>query len=127
MPSPHAMLAKDLEDDVDEALCKEVRLVFLPALNVMPAPLRQVIAVWRVKCGGYGFKFEKPLVRSLKATSLPVSARKCEGAVESEGEGYNSPPKHQRIAKGKVKLVRYDWSEAKFQRGSENEDHNFWS
>ena len=95
-----------------------------------------------MKCVGYDLKFEKHLTRSLRAikpsSSLSESANKrkavtrdddamSEGDDEGEGEDSessdSSPPKRQRIAKGKAKLVKYDWSGARFQGDSEDEDY----
>jgi len=88
---------------------------------------------------GYDFKFEKHLARSLKATkpSPSGSAKKrkavteddgmSEGEDKQEGEdsesGGSTPSRRQRLAKGKAKLVRYDWSDAKFQGDSQDEDY----
>ena len=105
--------------------------------------LHQVITVWGMKCVGYDFKFEKHLARSLKTikplSSLSGSAKKrtavarddddmSEGDDDENGEGSepdSSPPaKRQRIAKGKAKLVKYDWSDARFKGDSEDEDYS---
>lgn len=94
-----------------------------------------------MKCVGYDFKFEKHLARSMRAirpSSPSESAGKRKAVtwnddVMSEGEGEgkgedsesdgSSPPKRQRTAKGKAKLVKYDWSDARFQDDSEDEDY----
>jgi hypothetical protein len=95
-----------------------------------------------MKCVGYDFKFEKHLARSLRtmksSSSLSESANKRKTITrnddvmsedEDEGKGEDSessgsaPPKRQRIAKGKAKLVKYDWSDARFQGDSEDEDY----
>jgi len=88
---------------------------------------------------GYDFKFEKHLARSMRAikpssSSESAGKRKAvtwnDGAMsEDEGKGEDSesdgssPPKRQRIAKGKAKLVKYDWSGARFQGDSEDDDY----
>lgn len=117
----------------------------MQSLNLI-ATLHQVIAVWGMKCVGYDFKFEKHLARSLKdfktkpsSTSGAAKKRKAAakgkvvGAVEdededegeeSESEDSSSPSKRQRIAKGKAKLVKYDWSDARFGGESEDEDYS---
>ena len=101
---------------------------------------RQVIAVWGMKCVDYDFKFEKHLARSLKANkpSPPGSAKKRKTVVENsddfvsggedvekEGnsESDDSPTKRQRLAKGKAKLMKYDWTGARIQGDSEDEDY----
>jgi len=94
-----------------------------------------------MKCVGYDFKFEKHLARSVRAikpSSSSESAGKRKTVTwnddvmnedEDEGKGEDSasdgspPPKRQRIAKGKAKLVKYDWSDARFQGDSEDEDY----
>jgi len=119
---------------------------FLRALDLITVPLcPQVIAVWGMKCVGYDFKFEKNLGRSLKAikpsSSSSGSAKKRKAVAkddddddmneeedeekgpDSEAED-SSPSKRQRIAKGKAKLVKYDWSDARFTGDSEDEDYN---
>ena len=102
--------------------------------------LHQVVTVWGMKCVGYDFKFEKHLARSLKAIkpSSSGSTKKRKAAVrdddamsdgedEEKGEDSessdSSPSKRPRIAKGKAKSIRYDWSGAKFQGDSEDEDY----
>jgi len=116
--------------------------VFLQDLKLIAAPRDQVIAVWGMKCVGYDFKFEKHLARSLRAkkpsSSLSKSTKKrkaitrggnttSEGEDEEKGEDSesdnSSPSKRQRIAKGKAKLVKYDWSDARFPDDSEDEDY----
>lgn len=116
--------------------------MFLRVLD-LTAILHQVIAVWGMKCVGYDFKFEKHLARSLKtikpSSSSSGSAKKrtaiarddddmSEGDDDEKGEESEqnspSPAKRQRIAKGKAKLVKYDWSDARFQGDSEDEDYN---
>ena len=118
------------------------------SLNLITT-LHQVIAVWGMKCVGYDFKFEKHLARSLKdfkskPSSTSGAARKRKAAAresavgvvedededededegeESESGDSSSPSKRQRVAKGKAKLVRYDWSGARFQGDSEDEDY----
>lgn len=96
-----------------------------------------------MKCVGYDFKFEKHLARSLRAfkpkpSTTPGTAKKrktfarvgamddAEDAGEGEQSGSedsSSPSKRQRVAKGKAKLVKYDWSDARFQGESEDEDY----
>lgn len=90
---------------------------------------------------GYDFEFEKHLTRSFKAikTSSSGLAKKRKAvtrddgpSTEDEGEDEDkreasesedsSPSKRQRTAKGKAKLVRFDWSDARFQ-DSEDEDY----
>ena len=114
----------------------------LPRALDLTVSLHQVIAVWGMKCVGYDFKFEKHLARLLKvikpSSSLSGSAKKRmavtrdsddmgEGEDEEKGEDSepdsSSPAKRQRIAKGKAKLVKYDWSGAKFKDDSEDEDY----
>jgi len=112
--------------------------VSLLALNLIAVPLHQVIAVWGMRCVGYDFKFEKHLARSLKAIKTPSlgSAKKrkaitkddntSEGGDEQGGDsesGSSTPSKRPRLVKGKAKLVKYDWSGAKFQGDSEDEDY----
>ena len=114
--------------------------MFLPAPNLMSPPSHQIIAVWGMKCVGYDFKFEKHLARSFKAikpmSSGSAKKRKAvaggnndvmsEGEDVGKGEGPesdDSPSKRQRTAKGKAKLVRYDWSDAVFPGDSEDEDY----
>lgn len=116
--------------------------MLLQAPNLIAAPRDQVIAVWGMKCVGYDFKFEKHLARSLRtkkpSSSLPKSTKKRKattrgGNTTSEGEDEkeeddsesdnSSPSKRQRIAKGKAKLVKYDWSDAMFPGDSEDEDY----
>ena len=89
---------------------------------------------------GYDFKFEEHLARSLKAIkpSSSGSAKKRKAVTRNdddttseggdEGKGENSelndtPSKRQRIAKGKAKLIKYDWSDARVQGDSEDEDY----
>lgn len=89
---------------------------------------------------GYDFKFEDHLARSLKAIkrSSSGSAKKrkavtgndddamSEGGDEEKGEDSeldDTPSKRQRIAKGKAKLIKYDWSDVKVQGDSEDEDY----
>ena len=95
-----------------------------------------------MKCVGYDFKFEKHLARSLRtmkpSSPLSESANKRKAIAwdndaksedEDEEKGGDSesddpsPPKRQRVAKGKAKLVKYDWSDARFQGDSEDEDY----
>jgi len=93
---------------------------------------------------GYDFKFEKHLARSLKAINKAIkpspsgSAKKRKTVTRNdddamsedrdEGKGGNSesddtPSKRQRIAKGKAKLIKYDWSDVIVQGDSEDEDY----
>ena len=115
--------------------------VFLPPLDLIPALLYQVIAIWGMKCVGYDYKFEKHLARSLKAikplSSESTKKRKVvfsddhntgsgdddENKVEDSESDGSLPSKRQRIAKGKAKLVKYDWSGARFEGDSEDEDY----
>ena len=96
-----------------------------------------------MKCVDYDFKFEKHLARSLKtfkpkpsSTSGATKKRKAaakdcavngvedEDGEEEESESEDSSPsKRQRVAKGKAKLVKYDWSDARIQGESEDEDY----
>jgi hypothetical protein len=114
----------------------------LPVLDLTPAPLYQVVTVWGMKCVGYDYKFEKHLARSLKMVKsfLSRSGKKRKAATRdkdddamSKGEGEEKEEdsqsddptsKRHRVAKGKAKLVRYDWSDARFQGESEDEDYN---
>lgn len=116
--------------------------MFLWVLNLIAAPLPKVIAVWGMKCVDYDFKFEKHLARSLKtaksSSSLSGSAKKRKAVIreddamdeaedeergEDSGSDEPSPSKRQRIAKGKAKLMKYDWSGAKFEGDSEDGDY----
>lgn len=93
-----------------------------------------------MKCVGYDLKFEKHLAHSLKSIKPPSSSgsakkrkvvlRIDDGSSNKDEEEDNkeepklddSPSKRQRIAKGKAKLVKYDWKDAKFH-DSEDEDY----
>jgi hypothetical protein len=47
-----------------------------------------------------------------------------EGKGEHSESSGSSLPKRQRIAKGKVELVKYDWSDVRLQGGdSKDEDY----
>jgi len=91
---------------------------------------------------GYEFDFEKHLARSLKAIkpSPSGSAKKrkaltgndndedavSEGGDEENGEDSeldDTPSKRQRIAKGKAKLIKYDWSDVMVHNDSEDKDY----
>jgi len=93
-----------------------------------------------MKCVGYDLKFEKHLARSLKAIkpSSSGSAKKrkvitgndddamSEGGDEEKGEESEldyTPSKRQRIAKGKAKLIKYDWSGIMVHGDSKDEDY----
>lgn len=93
-----------------------------------------------MKCVGYDYKFEKHLVRSLKGIKPPSPGSskrkpvtKDGGAASEDEDGWRgadyvsdgSPPsKRQRMAKGKAKLIRYDWSGANHHGDSQDEDYN---
>ena len=89
---------------------------------------------------GYDFKFENHLARSLKTIEPPSSgsAKKrktitgngddamSEGGDEEKGEDSeldDTHSKRQRIAKGKAKLIKYDWSDVKVHGDSKDEDY----
>jgi hypothetical protein len=93
-----------------------------------------------MKCVGYDFNFEKSLARALitirSSSSLSESANKLKAVTRNddtmskdEGKGEDSksngssPPGCQRIAKGKAKPVKWDWSDARFQGDSKDEDY----
>lgn len=121
----YSELAKDLKEEIDDAFSNQ----------------EEVIAVWGMKCVGYDYKFEKHLARSIKniKPSSSGTAKKRKGAErnddpvsedEDEGKGayYSdldgpSPSTRSRIAKGKAKRVRYDWSGAKYHDDSHDEDY----
>lgn len=97
-----------------------------------------------MKCVAYDYKFEKHLAHSIKGikpspSPSPLGPSKNlkrriftrDEAVSSEGEDegkgessrqYSTPPKRQRVAKGKGKLFRYDWTGA-MSRNSEDKDY----
>lgn len=94
-----------------------------------------------MKCVGYDYKFEKHLAHSLKEKkpSLSGSAKRRKvitkdgndavsvGGDEEQDEDFDSddsPSKRQRTAKGKAKLVKYDWSDARVEGDSEDEDYS---
>jgi hypothetical protein len=94
-----------------------------------------------MKCVGYDWRFEKHLAHSLKTIKPSPSASskkrkpvtKGSGAVsEDEEEGRRvsaesevpqPSSKRQRVAKGKARLVRFDWSDANNHGDSQDEDY----
>ena len=93
-----------------------------------------------MKCVGYDFKFEKHLAHSLEAIKPSSSGsakkrkaitRNDDDAMSQDGDGEKeggselngTPSKRQRIAKGKAKLIKYDWSDARVQDDSGDEDY----
>ena len=93
-----------------------------------------------MKCMGYDFKFETHLARSLKdiKPSSSGSAKKRKGVTRNDDDAMSeggdrekgedselddTPSKRQRIAKGKAKLIKYDWSGARVHNDSEDGDY----
>lgn len=71
-----------------------------------------------MKCVGYDYGFERHLARSLKK-----AGDKGKGKGD-EPESRDSPPsKRQRVAKGKAKDIKFDWSGAKYHDDSRDEDY----
>jgi len=96
-----------------------------------------------MKCVDYDSKFEKHLARSLKAikpsSTSSGSAKKRKAITKNDNDAMSedgneekgdeseldyTPSKRQRIAKGKAKLIKYDWSDARVQGDSEDEDYS---
>lgn len=141
-PDTYTVLAKELEADIDQSFCEEeeVKSVHFtqPPNNAHTAS--QIIAVWGMKCVGYDYKFEKHLAGSLKGVkpSSSGSSKKPKSAVkvvdsnhdgeddgkEDEPECHDSPPpKRQRVARGKSKPIRYDWSDSRYPDDSKDQDY----
>jgi hypothetical protein len=99
-----------------------------------------------MKCVGYDYGFEKHLARSFEgikpsssgSSKRPKTAPKDDERVDEGEDGEDDegredvhdpeshgspPPKRQRVAKGKAKHVRYDWSDAKYHDDSHDEDY----
>lgn len=94
-----------------------------------------------MKCVGYDYKFEKHLARSLKgpkpSSSGPSKKQKSvsndnndtvnEDEDERKRDGSephdSPPPKRQRVAKGRARHIKYDWSGANYHDDSKDEDY----
>ena len=140
----YTTLAKELEGEIDQAFCNEEEVVithfFQCSLNARTNAhaIRQVIAVWGMKCVGYDYKFEKHLARSFKKIKPSSSGspkkkktitkdnniKDKEGGRDDDPEPHDSrPTKRQRVAKGKAKATVYDWSDAKYHDDNRDEDY----
>jgi hypothetical protein len=119
---------------------KRYILFIAPHSELNAHSTHQIIAVWGMKCVGYDVRFEKHLARSLKAIkpSPSTSSKKRKPVTKGSGvlseddeegrrvsaESDVSPSsKRQRVAKGKAKLVQFDWSDANNHGDSQDEDY----
>jgi len=119
----YSTLAKELMGDVNQAFCKG----------------QEAITVWGMKCVGYDYEFERHLAASLQGISSSSGPSKKRKGVARDNDATNGdqdrrkevdsefhappPSKRQRMAKGKAKHIRYDWSDATYHDDSRDDDY----